>query len=153
MIGSRLADLVVFCLDRHRLALPLSAVRRVVRAAEVTVLPGAPDVVCGVIDVQGEVIAVLDARARLGLPQRTVGPDDQFLIAHTPERPLALVVDAVQGVVQAAADLPATPWLGPNDTLQGLAQLPDGLVLIQDLDKFLSPAQARQLEASMEAAA
>lgn len=44
---------VVFCLDATRLAVPLAAVERIVRAAEVTPLPLAPSMVIGVINVAG----------------------------------------------------------------------------------------------------
>lgn len=50
---------VVFCLDGQRYALPLAAVRRIVRAVEVTPLPGAPAIVLGAIDDhRGEKMAV-----------------------------------------------------------------------------------------------
>ena len=43
--------LVLFTLDDQRYALHLSAVERVVRAVEITLLPKAPEIVLGVISV------------------------------------------------------------------------------------------------------
>ena len=148
---TRAEELMVFSLGRQRFALPLAVVRRVVRAAEVTAIPNAPDVVSGVIDVQGEVIAVLDVRARLGQPLRAIGLADQFLIAQTRDRTVALVIDQAQGLVQGCCDtaIPSlgAPWFGQ---FQGVAQLDDGLVLIQDLEKFLSTAEALALDQALE---
>jgi purine-binding chemotaxis protein CheW len=150
----RAGQLVVFALDRQRLALPLAVVRRVVRAAEVTSLPNAPAVVSGVVDVQGEVIAVLDVRGRLGMPRHEIGLEDQFLIAQTTERTVALLIDQVLGLVDADAMETANPyqdapWFGQ---FQGLVRLDGGLVLIQDLEKFLSSIEARELDQALEGA-
>jgi len=144
--------LVVFALDRHRFALPLALVARVVRAVEVTPLPNAPDIVCGVVDVQGEVIAVLDVRSRLGLPPRALALTDQFLIARTSGRMVALLVDQVQGLAQADGGVTANPYQDAPwfDQFQGVARLDDGLVLIQDLEKFLSELDARALAQALE---
>ncbi len=46
----KLNRFVVFILDEQRLALPLSATERIVRAVEVTLLPKAPEIVLGVIN-------------------------------------------------------------------------------------------------------
>jgi purine-binding chemotaxis protein CheW len=147
-------ELVVFSLGQQRFALPLGVVRRVVRAVEVTAVPNAPDVVSGVIDVQGEVIAVLDVRARLGLPRRAIGLADQFLIAQTRDRTVALVIDRAHGLAQAGSGETAKPRLDAPwfNQFQGVAQLDDGLVLIQDLEKFLSSDQALALDRALEGA-
>src|SRR3712207_6774571 len=91
---------VVFTLDEHGYALPLSFVERIVRAVEVTPLPKAPEIVLGVINVQGRVIPVVNIRKRFRLPEREIELSDQFIIARTAKRTIALVVDAVGGVAE-----------------------------------------------------
>ncbi len=73
---------VVFGLDEHSFALRLSAVVRVVRAVEVTPLPRAPEIVLGVINVQGRITPVFDVRKRFRLPAREISLSDQFIIAR-----------------------------------------------------------------------
>jgi purine-binding chemotaxis protein CheW len=146
------AQWVVFCLETGRYALPLSAVDRVVRAAWVTPLPLAPDVVLGAIDVEGQVLPVFNLRRRFQLPERAIGPADHFLIARTTRGAVVLVIDSAQGLL----DCPATPLIdaqsvGPNRHISGVIQLEDGLVLIQDLEHFLSPDEARTLDEAMNA--
>ena len=63
-------QLVVFALDDQRYALHLSAVDRVVPMVRVTPLPKAPDIVIGVVNVQGRVIPVINMRRRFRLPER-----------------------------------------------------------------------------------
>ena len=142
------AQLVVFGLDAQRYALPLASVERIVRAVEATRLPNAPAIVLGAINVAGRVLPVLNLRRRFGLPEREINPADQFLIAHTARRTVVLVVDEALGMVEC----PATEIIRPTQIapglgqLQGVVRLDDGLVLIQDLEKFLSLDEARALD-------
>ena len=141
-------SLVVFHLDEQRFALRLSIVERVVPMVEVTLLPRAPDIVVGVINIEGEVIAVLDIRARFALPQRAPTLTDHLLVARTALRPVALAVDAVAGVAEAPHITSATQ-ITDAPYLAGVARLDDGLVLIHDLDTFLSSAESKTLDAAL----
>jgi purine-binding chemotaxis protein CheW len=142
---------VVFLLDEGRYALPLAAVDRIVRAVHITPMPRAPGIVLGVIDVQGRVLPVLNVRRKFGLPERVVDPADYFLIAHTARRTVVLVIDAAQGVYDRAATAvtPAANIAAGLEHIGGIIQLDDGLVLIHDLEHFLSTDEARVLDEAM----
>jgi purine-binding chemotaxis protein CheW len=141
-------QLVVFGLDAQRYALPLASVERIVRAVETMRLPNAPAIVLGAINVAGRVLPVLNLRRRFGLPEREINPADQFLIAHTTRRTVVLVVDEALGMVECPATEIIPPiQIAPGlEQLQGVVRLDDGLVLIQDLEKFLSLDEARALD-------
>lgn len=149
--SSRTTQWVVFCLDKGRYALPLAAVDRIVRAVHVTALPQAPDIVLGAIDVQGRVLPVFNIRRRFRLPERAIDPADHFLIARTAQRTVVLVIDSARGVLEGpATDLIRAQSIAPDlEHLQGVIQLEDGLVLIHDLEHFLSPDEARALNEAM----
>lgn len=143
--------LVVFRLDEQRFALPLGTVQRIVRAVEVTPLPGAPPVVLGVINVADCVVPVLSLRQRFLLPGREIGPADQFVLAQMARRVVALVIDEAQGVIErepsAVVD---SARIAPGlEQFHGVAKLDDGLVLIHDLQAFLSLDEARAVEKAM----
>ena len=132
--------ILLFILDELLCALLLSSVERVVRAVEVTPLPKAPEIVKGVINAQGRIIPVINIRNRFALPERDIRADDRFIIAKTPRRIVALATDSVIGV-RAIADREvmdaeqALPFAG---YLKGVAKTEEGLILIYDLDVFLS---------------
>lgn len=132
--------LVVFRLDRQRYAVLLRAVERIIRAVEVTRLPNAPGTVLGIIDMEGRVLPVLDVRRKLSLPAREITPSDHFLIASTSQRSVVFVVDDLQGVVeQPEASIVDTTQIFPGLVhIRNAAQSDDGLILIQDLEKFFS---------------
>lgn len=147
-----MAQLVVFTLDDRRYGLPLSAVERAVRMVDVTPLPQAPQIVLGIVNVQGRVMPVVDPRRRFRLPARDFTLIDQLLIARTARRPVALAADAVTGVLEYSAQEAA----GARDIVpgieyvEGVVKLPDGLVLIHDLDKFLSLEEETALDRAIE---
>ncbi len=142
---------VVFILDRVRLGLELSAVERVVHLVEINPLPGAPEVVIGIINVHSQIIPVIDIRKRLGLRARAPRLSDQLILAHTSRRGIALLADRVEGLVDSSTPFVTAGRILPNlEPVAGVLAIDDGLVLIQDLDAFLSLEQERQLTRAME---
>ena len=66
----------------------------------ITPLPNAPDIVLGVVNMQGRVIPVMNIRQRFNLPKREIALTDQLIFAHTERRPVALVADTVTEVAE-----------------------------------------------------
>jgi purine-binding chemotaxis protein CheW len=144
-------QLVPFVLDDRRYALHLEVVERVIPAVEITPLPKAPEIVLGLINLKGRIIAVLDIRRRFRLPHRETELSDHFIIARTSRRTVALPVDSAGGVTQvldeeiseAAAILPALEYV------EGAVKLKNGILLIHDLEKFLSLEEETALDGAL----
>ena len=151
MPGISSDSLVILHVGEHTFALAAAGVERVLRAVEIEPLPEAPRGVRGIINLQGRIVPVFDLRALLGEPARTVRVDDHLLIAHTRWRTVALLVDAVTGVVPrvAAQITPAAEILPGLEAISGVLMLDDGLVLIHDLDQFLSLDETEALERAL----
>ena len=134
--------LLVFTLDRQRYALHLDVVERVVRAVAVTPLPDAPEIVHGIIDVQGRIVPVINMRACFHHPEKQMDTSDQFIIAATPAGTFALVADAVLEVLAcpSAGVVPSGEILPQMERVAGVMILADGMVLISGLDKILALA-------------
>ena len=141
--------LVVFLLNEQRYALFLSVVERIFRAVEVTALPKAPEIVLGVVNVQGLIIPVINVRKRFRLPEKDIDISDQFMIAHTSRRRVALVVDAVFGVIERTDVISMQKVVPGIEYVEGIVDLDDGMILIHDLDKFLSLEEERTLNQAM----
>lgn len=61
-------------------------------------VPGAPPALRGLLDLRGEVVPVLDARAALGGSPGAPRPDEHLLLVEAAGRRVALAVDRVMGV-------------------------------------------------------
>ena len=133
-------QLVVFTLDNQRFALPLSTVERAIRIMEIVPLPKAPEIVIGVINLHGKIIPVVNIRNRFRLPQREINLNDQLIISNTKKRPLAILIDSVLGVFEFPEKriVSADKILPDIEYIEGVAKLEEGIILIHDIDKFLS---------------
>ncbi len=145
---------VLMTVDGQTYALPLTAVDRILRMVEVTPLPGAPDVVEGVIDIQGEVVAVVSIRRRLELTHRPLEISDSLVVAHGRNRRLAVIAESILGVVERSGDdvVSTSDIARGSQYIEGLLKTGDGLVLVQDLDKFFSFEEESSLGQAMESA-
>jgi purine-binding chemotaxis protein CheW len=148
----RIHQLVVFTVDGRRYAVPLSVVDRVVRMVEITPVPRIPQIVLGVINAQGRIIPVVDIRKRFCLPARAPHLSDQLLIARTSKRAVALVVDAVSEVMTLSSQevVLGETILAHWDYVTGVVKRPDGLILIHDLDRFLSLEEEQGLHHALD---
>ena len=142
------SQFVVFSLDEQRYALHLSTVETIVHAVEITVLPKAPEIVLGVLNMQGRIMPVVNVRKRFRLAEREIALSDRFIIARTSRRVVALVVDSVHGVVERAKHevVAAEEILPQVEYVEGVVKLPEGLVFIHDLDAFLSLDEEKTLD-------
>jgi purine-binding chemotaxis protein CheW len=142
---------VVFKLDDFKYALALSFVRQIVRSVEITPLPQAPSIVLGAINARGEIIPVINVRRRFRLPEREVGLKDHFIIANTSRQKVALVVDTTLGVFECPEEKTvAAGRICPQlDYVEGVVRAEDGLILIHDLEAFLSLEEGQALQESL----
>lgn len=131
---------VVFQVDERRLALPLSMVERVERSAMPVPLPGAPPGVEGLLNLHGRILPVAAARHGLGHAPKPLALDDLMLVIAT-EQPYVLVVDNVEGVVEAPGDALPDDDSGDNGGIEGVLAEDSAadVVLRCSPDLFLPP--------------
>jgi len=146
-------SLVIFTLDEHSYALHLPAVERALRMVEISPLPKAPEIVLGVINVQGRIVPVFNVRKRFRLPERETSLSDQLIVAQTSRRTVAMLADAVSGVVAYPEQqvIAAERILPGLEYVEGVAKLEGGMILIHDLDKFLSLEEETTLDNALKA--
>lgn len=144
-------SLVLFELEGQKYALFLEIVERIVRSAALTPLPKAPDIVLGIVNVRGQVIPVMNTRNRFGHPDRPLATTDFFIIARTRKWTVALTVENILGVMPWEQDKSVSlDTVLPNtDYIAGVVKLREDLVLIHDLDLFLSLEESKALESAL----
>jgi purine-binding chemotaxis protein CheW len=104
------------------------------------------------MDLHGKIVPVLCIRTRLNIATRPIRVDDHFIIAHTSRRTVALVVDRVEEVVACAPSsiVPPEKVVGGWGETEGLMQMEGGLIVIYDLDRFLSLQEDAMLATALE---
>jgi purine-binding chemotaxis protein CheW len=142
---------VVFTVDDLMYALPLHNVTRVVYAFEISKLPKAPDIIAGIINLRGQILPVVDLRKRFGLEGREIIPDDNFIIARTKKREIALWINEVKEIKEIEpgryTDIKAS--LPYAEFIKGVAKIEDDIILIYDLEQCLNLTEEKMLEEAL----
>lgn len=120
-------------------ALPASAVRAVAELTRLTPLPYAPPEVAGLTVRGGGVLPVFHLRAVLGLPLSALPEFGRIVVLGEDQDALALVVDAVEGIVPLAAGVlgEPPPTVGPEARALLLGIGADGVPVL-DPDALLA---------------
>jgi chemotaxis signal transduction protein len=113
-------------------ALPVGGVREIAKLGQVTPVPGAPGAVLGVWNLRGDVMAVLDLAALLGLAGNA--EPSRIVVVENGERHGGLAVEAVLDVG------PIPESLEPADSghLSGAVLIERTPVGVLDLDAVLA---------------
>src|SRR5579884_2910375 len=115
-------SLVGFVVGDVLYAVHIARVREIANPMATVALPHAPKAIVGVADYRGDVVPVVDLRARFGLPATDATRKTKWVVVEVAGRSIALVVDAVTEVFgTGGVDLRPAPSLGEGDRLRGIA--------------------------------
>jgi purine-binding chemotaxis protein CheW len=116
--------------------------------AALTTAPKALPIIVGLLNWQGEVVPVVDARGRFGLKAKQPEFADQLIIARTRTGPVCLPVDAVSGVIERSAEnIKAPEEIARGlEYVAGVTKLDAQILFLHDLDRFLSTDEHAALD-------
>jgi purine-binding chemotaxis protein CheW len=151
-----MSQALLFDLGESCFALPLSAVREVVRSAWPRPLPRAPYGCLGAIDVRGTLHPLVDLGVMLGLRKRARGElatrlvNSQVVLSQS----IGWVVDRTLGVGEISAGGAAeTPKLGRlRELVAGRAELDGHHALLLSPEALVGPARQRLMQHAVEGA-
>ncbi|WP_027717190.1 chemotaxis protein CheW [Desulfovirgula thermocuniculi] len=92
--------LVTFLLAGEEFALPIASVREIIRGTRVTPVPGSLPFVCGVLNLRGTIVPVVDLRLRFAYPPKELDEQSRILICEGRSTVLGLLVDGVREVLK-----------------------------------------------------
>jgi|ERR1035441_4903925 purine-binding chemotaxis protein CheW len=114
-------------------------VQEVLRFQSMTPVPKAPNVVEGLINLRGQIVAAIDMRRRLRLPPR---PSDQppiVVVVKTSDGTVSLLVDEIGDVMQMNVSdyerAPANIDPAAREIIRGVYKLKDRLLLVLDEER------------------
>jgi purine-binding chemotaxis protein CheW len=114
-------SLVGFVVGDVSYAVPISAVKEIVNPAPLTALPHLSSSVAGVADHRGEVIVVVDLRARFGLGPSPDQSRTKWVLLGVGRRVVGLIVDQVTEVFGTGKEqVRPSPALGGGDDTRGI---------------------------------
>lgn len=144
------ASVLVFELAGQQYALPVRSVHEVAPLAALIQLPAAPIVLAGILRLRGALLAVIDLRARLGLPQIAPEISHRIVITAVGMSSIGLLVDAVHGLRVISRPGKAVERTSPSQLICGVFETETGVVMLLDLDAIISPDLATFLATTLD---
>ena len=137
---------LTFKLDEEVFAINISKIREVLELPTVTRVPRTPDFMCGVMNLRGGVVPVIDLRIKFGIEvaERTV--DTCIIIVEvTLEGETTLIgalVDSVQEVSEFESNqIEPAPRIGTRmntEFIEGMGKRDSEFIMILDMDRVFS---------------
>ncbi len=135
-------EVLVFVIGKEEYGVDILKVQEIRGYEKVTAIPSAPEFLKGVVNLRGIIVPVIDMRIRFKLPEPRYDSLTVVIILRLATRVIGIVVDGVSDTMLLAAnDVKAPPQLGSvvdSSYLTGVATLNDRMVLLLDIEKFLS---------------
>ena len=112
----------------------------------VTQIPNTPEYLCGVINLRGVIVPIIDLRIRFEMPRQDYGQMTVVVVvkvqSHGRERVMGVVVDAVSEVYDIEeGEVRPAPDFGSvisTDFIQGLATVDEKMVIVLDINRLLN---------------
>ncbi|MCX8172842.1 MAG: chemotaxis protein CheW [Archaeoglobaceae archaeon] len=143
-------QVIVFRLGEERYGVDISQVREIIRPSQITKIPNAPDFVEGVINLRGQITTIVNLRKRFGLASKPIDNDTRIIVVEYNNAVIGMMVDTVNEVKYLPQrDIEALPSIITSREearfLKGVGKLPDGLLILIDLNKVLNEGEVDRL--------
>jgi purine-binding chemotaxis protein CheW len=135
-----------FYLNDTYFGIDIKTVQEIIRHRATTPIPLAPSDICGLIDLRGQIVPVVDLQSRLGIPTNpslpAIADEDRYnIILRDDNELVSFLVSDIGDILE----LPNEDFEPPIATLQGTIRpfvkgaykLDDRLLLILDPEKVL----------------
>ena len=140
--ADRLYHLVTFTLGREEYGVEIDSVQEIIRATDITPVPGAPVHVRGVINLRGKIIPVVVLRRRFGMPDGADSEDQRIIVVEMGAKRLGMLVDSVSQVIKVPAgvveEMPEEATTVDDHYIRGVGKLANRLIIILDLVQSLN---------------
>ena len=151
-------QLVVFNIGDEEFGVDITQVREIVRLLDITYMPKAPEFIEGVVNLRGQIVAIIDLAKRLGIPSSPRGERTRIVIVEIGENTIGMVVDSVSEVLRLSSEaVEEVPGLieteVPEHYIRGVGKLSDRLLVLLDLNKVLTHEEVKRVERHVKTAA
>ncbi|MDA8388862.1 MAG: chemotaxis protein CheW [Nitrospiraceae bacterium] len=151
---------LTFRLDGEVFAIDISQVREVLDYTPITQVPRTPDFMCGVINLRGSVVPVVDMRLKFGMPKTEKTINTCIIIVETSvggdRAQIGALADSVQEVIELESDsIEPAPRIGNGlkvDFIKGMGKgslRDEKFIIILDMDRVFSEDELTDIGAGM----
>lgn len=135
-------QVVAFKVGREDFGVDVKKVDGVISLVDITRMPRAPQFVEGIINLRGQIVAVVNLANRLGIESTERGAATRIVVVEAQDVKVGLVVESPEVINISQEDIEASPMLATSDVnasfIMGVVKLGDRLLILLDVDRVLS---------------
>lgn len=135
-------QLVAFKVGREDFGVDVKKVEGVISMVDITRMPRTPDFVEGIINLRGQIVAVVDLATRLGIEPFERGSATRIVVVEAQDVKVGLIVESPEVININKDDIEASPTIASSDVnssfIRGVVKLGDRLLILLDVDRVLS---------------
>lgn len=136
---------LTFLLDNEEYGVEILRVQEIKGWDRVTHIPNSPHYLCGVLNLRGTIVPVVDLRLRFGMPARVYTPTTVVVVLKVEgisQRTVGIVVDGVSDAHNVLPEeIKPAPDFGVSintDFISGLVSIDENMMMILNIDSLLS---------------
>ncbi len=157
-IAQKQGKYLTFVLADEEYGLEILKVREIIGYMDITAVPQTPHHVKGVINLRGQVIPVIDLRAKFGMETTDVTEETCIIVVEISQGDrtfsTGIVVDHVQEVLDIAGEnIEEAPQFGSSvntDFILGMGKIGESVKILLDIDKVLGGEDYNSFAASID---
>ncbi|MEC9313883.1 MAG: chemotaxis protein CheW [Pseudomonadota bacterium] len=139
---------LTFELNQEHYGVDILSVQEIKGWDHVTPIPNTPEHVCGVLNLRGAIVPIVDLRLFFGMPFEPYTKTTVVVVLRVQDvtqRTVGIVVDAVSDAHNVHPDeIQPAPDFGEQlstEFISGITRMDDNMVMLLDIDKLLSREQ------------
>lgn len=136
---------ITFGLGREKFGIAIDEVKEIIANYEIVPLPRTPDFIEGIISLRGDIIPVVEMRARFDMPPREDDEETRVIVLEMKDFAVGIQVDNVYEVLKLSEDAIEPPprfMAGlKGDYIDGVAEAKGRLTIILNLDEIFSTTE------------
>jgi len=101
--------LITFRINDQEFCVDIMAVREIRCWTPTTPMPQAPDYMCGIVNLRGAVLPIIDLSSRMGLGRTQPSPRHVIIVVQIGARMVGVLVDGVSEILTASPDTVQPP--------------------------------------------
>jgi purine-binding chemotaxis protein CheW len=137
---------LTFKLSEEVFGVDVAQVREILDYIKITKVPQTPDFMCGVINLRGSVVPVVDMRLKFGMEKTETTVNTCIVVVEVnldgENTILGALVDSVQEVFELGpSEIEPAPRIGTKlktDFIKGMGKRDDRFIILLDIDKVFS---------------
>lgn len=135
-------QIVSFRVGREEFGVDVQKVEGVISPVDITRMPRSPEFVEGIINLRGQIVAVVDLARRLGIEGSKSSATNRIVVVEAQDVKVGLIVDTPEVINISAGDVEPNPAVATGSIessfISGVVKLENRLLILLDVDNILT---------------